>query len=97
MKDTSVIPKGLYCYDKNGDCPYWSLNVYHEPQYNGYCAFMEKGDWDLNKEKSWRVMYKDGKIIPDAELQSGEELGIPLSLLWDQCKECGINEEEDDG
>jgi len=96
-KDKSIIPKGLYCYDNNGVCPYWSLNAYHEPQNNGYCAFMGKGDWDLNKEKSWRVTYKDGKSIPNAEWQSGEDIGLSLSLLWDQCKECGINEEENYG
>lgn len=95
MKDTSVIPKGPYCYDENGICPYWSLNAYYSEQENGYCAFLDKGDWELNTEKKWRITYKDGKSIPDAELQSGSELGLPLSLLWDQCKECGINEEED--
>lgn len=33
-------------------------------QENGYCSYLQKGDWDLS-----------------------------LGLLWDQVKECGINEE----
>ena len=67
-KDTSVIPIGLYCYDANGTCPYWSINPEKEYQDNGHCKFLDIGDW---------------------ESQYG-------GLLWDQCKECGINEDEPD-
>ena len=61
--EAKKIPKGIYCYDKNGLCPHWSLNESREKQNNGYCAFLKKGDWDMKG----------------------------FSLLWDQCKECGIN------
>ena len=86
MKDKSIIPRGPYCYDENGDCPYWSLDKDRPRQRNGYCAYLGKGDWDLNEERVW--------IDPKGNEISGKEIGLPLSLLWDQCKECGINEEE---
>lgn len=63
--DRNKIPNGVYCYDKNGLCPYWSLNKDKPYQENGYCHYMKLGDWE-----------SEG-----------------LSLLWDQCKECGENDE----
>ena len=48
------IPKGIYCYDENGRCPYWERKKAGE----GYCHVIQKSSY----------------------------------LLWDQCKECGINE-----
>jgi len=54
-KDISVIPPGMYCYTMIGvsnmrldiiPCPYWSLSPDHEDQDNGYCAFLESGDWE---------------------------------------------------
>ena len=65
--DESKIPNGMYCYDDNGICPYWSLREDKPYQDNGYCAFMKEGDWDI-----------DG-----------------VGLLWDQVKECGVNEDWD--
>jgi len=82
------IPKGDYCYDKSGLCPYWSLDDSKPYQHNGYCSFLGRGDWDLNEEKTYQRIYKDGT---KGELQSANEIGLPMSLLWDQCKECGEN------
>lgn len=56
-KDNSLIPPGPYCYlslrySKSQRrlltlvCPYWSLREDKETQNNGYCSFMEEGDWD---------------------------------------------------
>lgn len=53
MKINSGIPKGIYCYDKNGLCPYWSLNHDSEYQNNGYCAYMDIGDWNLDFGLLW--------------------------------------------
>jgi hypothetical protein len=80
MKDTSVIPKGLYCYTLHSVtadgkfnmtvCPYWSKNPDHESMDNGHCGYLEQGDWEIEG----------------------------TSLLWDQCKECGINmDDENEG
>lgn len=87
--DESVIPKGMYCYDENGTCPYWGLDKNHDKQENGYCSYMGKGDWDINKEWTvFKVRQEDGS---EKEVYaSGEELGIQVGLLWDKCKECNI-------
>lgn len=41
------IPKGDYCYDKNGTCRFWSLDKNRFTQENGYCSYLSKGDWDF--------------------------------------------------
>ena len=60
-KDEKLIPPGSYCYIildiiskganyppvlKTLRCPYLSINKDHPEQENGYCAFLEQGDWD---------------------------------------------------
>lgn len=58
-KDKSVIPRGDYCYSiteepsesnnwklKTKTCPYWSLREGEEEGNNGYCSFLESGDWE---------------------------------------------------
>ena len=86
-KDESGIPKGAYCYTyENGKfivCPYWDTIEGAPEQADGYCHFLEKGDLDIEKE----MVLKDMKT---GEETRGDELPFPVSLLWDQCKECGI-------
>lgn len=97
MKDTSVIPKGPYCYTfKENDeyyvCPYYDKVKDGEEQADGYCHFLEKSDVDLGKEafESVNVNIKENGVevnkedVPDF---------IFTGLLWDQVKECGINDE----
>lgn len=81
-KDKSLIPKGIYCYDNLGFCPYWDKSDEHPHQENGYCAFLERGDWEAE--------------IP-ADFPEHFPISC-ISLLWDQVKECGENmdEPEDD-
>ena len=62
-----VIPKGDYCYDENGICPYWDIKLDKPEQENGYCKYLNRGDWEVDY----------------------------LSLLWDQVKECGVNENDE--
>ena len=102
MKDTSVIPKGPYCYDEK-ICPYWKRidppkgllewleiededpdTVLQDGYGCGYCAFLEKSDWDLAQE-STLVNMKTGEKV------KGTDLPFMSSRLWDQCKECGIH------
>lgn len=47
-KNMLNIPAGMYCYDDNGICPYWSLNKNMHHDFNGYCSFLDKGDWQLD-------------------------------------------------
>lgn len=81
-KDTSQIPHGLYCYEllriendergrpiaKTKVCPYWDSDPNQESQSNGYCHYLEVGDWQ----------------------------NAGPFLLWDQVKECGVNEDLDE-
>ena len=58
MLDKKLIPPGSYCYlllDVTDDspsrmrclvCPYWSLREDKPSQDNGYCEFLEEGDWE---------------------------------------------------
>lgn len=73
-----LIPYGLYCYEiesydyenhrlKIKPCPYWSKDPNKPEQDNGYCSYLQMGDWDMS-----------------------------LGMLWDQVKECGVNEEWED-
>ena len=90
-KDTSLIPYGIYCYNENGVCPYWDTRPELPPQQNGYCAYLETSDYErnLNDED------KDVEIICNGEnkVVKASEIPFGFSLLWDQCKECGINED----
>ena len=88
-KDESVIPKGCYCYSADYVCPYWKIKKDRPEQYNGWCDFLKKGDLELAKD----MLLED---VRTGEVIKGDELPIPVSLLWDQCKECGINEDEED-
>lgn len=92
-KDKRLIPYGNYCYSDKGKCPYWSIRKGKPKMRNGYCAFLEKGDWDINAEKVWIVneRIKKGKYKEVAK-GTAEELGIEGSWLWDQVKECRIKE-----
>lgn len=65
--DKTKIPKGYYCYDKNGICPYWEKRDDKPEMESGYCRFLGVGDWEQKH----------------------------LSLLWDQVKECGENNDDD--
>jgi hypothetical protein len=86
MKDESLIPKGDYCYDAKGNCPYWSLRKDLPKQENGYCSFLEKSDYDIN-EKQGKIHWKSN----NEEDTITEPHEIPIGLLFDQCKECDIN------
>lgn len=91
LKDLQqYIPKGMYCYEiingKRYICPFWDKNENYSEQHNGYCHYLQKGDWDINAETDF-YNYKTGEKV--------EMSGFPFGLLWDQVKECGINEEDE--
>ena len=84
-KDKSLIPKGDYCYShidgKQVNCPYWSTINGLPEQESGYCSYLGYGDAEDNaKHELYDTVEK--KVIEDAP---------GMSLLWDQCKECGEN------
>ena len=88
-KDKLVIPRGPYCYDDDGVCPYWSIKDELPNQYNGYCAYLEQSDVDLCCDMELENMRT-------GEVERGCDVPFPVSLLWDQCKMCGINDDWDE-
>lgn len=99
-KDESKIPAGLYCYTYENNefkiCPYWDKVEGGEEQADGYCHFMEKSDIDLGRE----AMQSSDVIISDVNGKEVNKEDVPdfifLGLLWDQVKECGINDTWDE-
>lgn len=84
-KDTSIIPEGPYCYNET-TCPYYDHIKDADRQSNGYCHYLEIGDEELNST----VVLEDMKT---GEKNTADELGLPIGgLLFDMCKECGIND-----
>ena len=86
--DESLIPKGHYCYsydkdDKMQKCPYWRCLPERPKQENGWCDFLQKGDTEIIAEGGYYQVDKNGNEISNSE--------IGMSVLWDMCKECGIN------
>lgn len=63
MKRLEDIPKGIYCYNNDGVCPYWDMFE----EYNGYCHYLKMSDNDFET----------------------------MSFLFDQIKECGVEDEEE--
>lgn len=95
-KDESKIPMGLYCYtsDHNGEymlCPYWDRVEGAPEQADGYCKFLEKSDIDLGRESRENpdvVISENGVEVNKEDVPDF----IFTGLLWDQVKECGIND-----
>jgi len=81
IKAESLIPKdSYYCYQRTeqdkenpmklhviGRCPFHSIINFEEEQNNGYCAYMKKGDWDLNFGLLWDSVKECGIRYPDNE------------------------------
>jgi hypothetical protein len=84
------IPTGDYCHSTDGKgkvCPYWRIDNDREYQYNGYCVYLGKGDWELHQDETFTWQYPEA--IKGTTVK-GKDVGFPISLLWDQCKECNI-------
>ena len=102
----------MYCYDSSGACPFWDRKPGQYPsQEDGYCHFLGKSDWDINEESQGSVVLSynpsdrslEGKTVEELyhfndhiDKVSGKHLHFGTSLIWDQCKECGINMEDPD-
>lgn len=93
-KDTSVIPKGSYCYRHTGKMitadkvfseGKWIDSAPHEIPEIQMCPY-----WSLREDKPHMENGHCGY------LESGDWESDGFSLLWDQVKECGVNDEEED-
>ena len=93
-----LIPRGMYCHfpDMKQVCPFWSIDKTRHEHEGGYCSYLGKGDWDLNlegpEEVKVSVRQEDGSYRD--EMWKREDLpdGGRDSLLWDQCKMCGVKD-----
>lgn len=102
-KDTSVIPRGPYCYvpdiDKNNSkakddtyytkpCPYFT-GIDINGAWVPWCSFLQEGGVHNN------ITDENFQKLEDHFGDSDEVYDkLPLDLLWDQVKECGENRDE---
>jgi hypothetical protein len=107
--DPSVIPVGPYCYGGNRPrrenepeftedgrtirylkyCPYMGMKTLNGVQVT-WCNFLGKGDIGNNCSDE-----DHARLVEHFGSQEALDKGLPLFLLWDSCKECGINEESE--
>ena len=89
---TDVIPKGQYC----GKCPYYQQLLMNHRIHIPYCLYLKKG----SIPNGWTV-YDYDEVSLTFGLEDKFDLDnldfFDAHLLWDRCKECGINldDEED--
>jgi hypothetical protein len=100
VKGKSLIPKNdYYCYKRLqrtkdgkfkviGQCPFWSINKDLPKQANGYCSYLGKLDVDIHMDN---VIANPNNRWRDQKGKFAKDPGTCSSLLWDRCKECGIN------
>ena len=101
------IPKGHRCFSRGKDnqvimCPFYDIDLNMPEKFNGYCHFLQLGDWELGLEVS-ETMVLTGIPLLEAEGKTPYELFMmespiscpnwELSKLWKERKECGVNED----
>lgn len=76
-------------------CPFWAKINFLPEQQNGYCHYLNKADIALNSKYNKESIIEYDKTGKNTGKSVAEIFGeyFPSSLLWDQCKECGINED----
>lgn len=93
-KDSSKPPK----LTLQGICPYYRVIKSRPERLRGFCDYLEKGDLELAKERvkhNWgMIKHREGKQQKRDMTKKEKEMFAKsgsMSLLWDQCKECGMN------
>ena len=70
FKIRKLIPKGMYCYDKDGICPFWRKNKLYPEQLDGYCHLLKKGDWEIKGGLLWDQCKECEINVKDTEEES---------------------------
>jgi hypothetical protein len=85
MEKEKLIPNGIYCYNGNVYCPYSTSKNFNDVRVP-WCDYLDKGGVDNgHTEEEWN------KLIEYFGTENNIFDFLPLDLLWDSCKECGIN------
>lgn len=96
-KKKEPIPTGIYCYSGScapGSktfkiCPYWEKMDDRPEQENGYCKYLRKGDWEINREEQTIIetSHDEDNTEVKREIKCGPDNPSFMSLLWDMCKD----------
>jgi len=99
-KNTSVIPQGSYCYTweespsqenncrgKVKNCPYLTKKTFNGVDVP-WCLFLNCGGLSNNTDDS-----EIPKLIEHFGSEEKMNEALPLFLLWDGVKECGVNDD----
>jgi len=109
VKDTSIIPKGDYCYTwievpsesnnyrgKTKQCPYYDCMNINGVEFP-WCNYLEQGG--IPNSDNWKGWdnYDSAEKVLIKHFGSEETMDEKLSLflLFDSCKECGVNLEDE--
>ena len=98
-----LIPKGMYC----DGCPYWGRMVLYDEIGKiefPYCIYIQIGSIPNNgwKNNEFERLQKLLNLTDDElwfgmdEKSERQDALLEADLLWDGCKECGINNDYDD-
>lgn len=78
--DETKIPKGMYCYTikeitddritKTNVCPYWKITSNKPDQMNGYCEYLQKGDWEENGTNLLWDMVKECGVNDEIDFEN---------------------------
>ena len=90
-----LIPKGMYC----DDCPYFShmrlYDKFGKIQFP-YCLYLNQGSMPNGGWKKKELGRLSFMLKIDKEKLWDHEGLLGADLLWDGCKECGVNNEIDE-
>jgi hypothetical protein len=103
IKDKSKIPPGGYCYTwvelpsvennfrgKVNQCPYYEVKEVGGVEFP-WCNFLDLGGYPgAGKWRGWKN-FEDAEVKLSKYFNGRIEEKLPLSLLFDSCKECGEN------
>ena len=86
-----LIPRGYYC----DGCPFHFIDKSGQEQANGYCSYLGKTDIQINSGYPEMIEIEqrqaDGTYTKKLFSKYDKPFFNSFSLLWDGCKECGVN------
>ena len=79
-----LIPRGYYCEG----CPFWYIDSSKPERMNGYCSYLEKGDWDFYEEIPDKISIQ--RRQPDGSYRNEMIDKDPIygTMLWEGLKVC---------